>query len=183
MPTNGPTEDRMFDHYQLLDHLSIGVFVLDESLQIKVWNKWLMEHSLLGRDEVVGKPIIDFFPGLARKGFIKKARDVFRLGKPVFFTQQASQFIFPFPTTRSYLTTKLSAMQQTVILSPIKDDEGETVNVLVSVFDVSDWVAHQNQLLKSKKELERLKLRPDYRPENLDFVDRAGDTGEDPAAP
>lgn len=146
----------MIDHHQLLDHLSIGVVVLDESLRIVHWNKWMEEHSLLSSEEVKGKRLVDFFSGLAKKGFIKKAKEVIKLGRPVFFTQKVSQYIFPFPTTRSYLKDNLRTMQQTVILSPMKDEKRKTRHVLVSVFDVSDWVEHQNQLLKSKNELERL---------------------------
>jgi diguanylate cyclase (GGDEF)-like protein len=146
----------MIDHQQLLDHLSIGVAVLDDSLRIVHWNRWMEEHSLLSREEVKGKHLVDFFSGLTKKGFIKKAKEVIKFGRPVFFTQKVSQYIFPFPTTRSYLKNNLRTMQQTVILSPMKDEEGKTRHVLVSVFDVSDWVDHQNQLLRSKKELERL---------------------------
>lgn len=146
----------MLDHHQLLDHLSIGVVVLDESLRIVQWNKWMEEHSLLSSEEVKGKRIVDFFSGLTKKGFTKKANEVIKLGRPVFFTQKVSQYIFPFPTPRSYLKNNLRTMQQTVILSPIKDAKGKIKHVLVSVFDVSDWVEHQNQLLRSKNELERL---------------------------
>ena len=146
----------MIDLYQLLDHLSIGVIVIDDALRVVLWNRWMAEHSLLFIDDVKGKPIFDIFPGLNRKGFLKKTKEVFKTGKPVFFTQKNSQFIFPFPTSRSYLADTLITMQQTVILSPLKNEQEQTRHVLVSVFDVSDWVHHQNQLLRSKKELEKL---------------------------
>ncbi len=146
----------MIDNQQLLDHLSIGVVVLDDSLRIIQWSRWMEEHSLLAGKDVKGKRLVDFFSGLAKKGFIKKATEVIKHGKPVFFTQKVSQYIFPFPTARSYLDTNLKTMQQTVILSPMKNEVGQIKHVLVSVFDVSDWVEHQNQLLKSKNELERL---------------------------
>ncbi len=146
----------MIDHAQLLDHLSIGIIVVDEPLTVVFWNRWMEEHSLLPREEVRGKPLYELFPDLVKKEFTAKAREAFRKGEPTFFTHKVHQFMFPFHTVRSLLASKLSPMQQTVILSPLKDDDGVTRQLLVSVFDISDWVAYQNRLLESKKELEKL---------------------------
>ena len=146
----------MHNRDQLLDHLSIGVVVLDSFLEIKFWNKWMEEHSLLDRSEVLGKPIYDLFPSLIHKEFTKKARESFRNGTPAFFTNKANQYLFPFPSSRSLLSDNLSNMQQTVILSPLKDKMGETVRLLVSVFDITDWITNQHQLMESKEKLEKL---------------------------
>ncbi|MBU0483711.1 MAG: GGDEF domain-containing protein [Proteobacteria bacterium] len=146
----------MIDFVQLMDHLSIGTAVIDPSLHIVFWNKWMAEHSLISREEAMGRPIHKLFPELVKKGLVKKAREVIRSGQPVFFTHKVHQAMFPFHAGRSYLGNKLSPMQQTVILSPIKTEDDITGQVLISVFDITDWVTYQNQLLKSKKELETL---------------------------
>lgn len=148
----------MLDYAQLIDHLSIGVVVLDAEMRIVFWNRWMEEHSMLARADVLGATPEKLFPSLARKGFVRKAAEVLQSGRPVFFTHKVHQSMFPFPTPRSYVDDQLALMQQTVILSPIKNAEHGTTHVLVSVFDISDWVAHQDQLIRSKKELERLSL-------------------------
>lgn len=146
----------MIDHIQLLDHLSIGVIVIDEPLTVVFWNRWMEEHSLLSRAEVEGKPLYEIFPDIVRKEFTAKAREAFRHGEPTFFTHKVHQFMFPFHSARSLLDKALEPMQQTVILSPLKDSNGQTRQLLVSVFDISDWIAYQDQLLSSKRELEKL---------------------------
>jgi diguanylate cyclase (GGDEF)-like protein len=146
----------MIDYVQLMDHLSIGVVVINHSLDILFWNRWMTEHSMLSSEEAMGKPICELFPTLLDKGFIRKANNVFKLGHPAFFTHKVHQYMFPFHTTRSYIDTNLNKMQQTVILSPLKDEEGVTKQILISVFDITDWVVYQEQLVRSKSELERL---------------------------
>lgn len=149
------------DYPQLLDHLSIGVAVLDAHLTVLFWNRWLEEHSLLRREEMIGRPIHELFRPHIRKEFINKAREVVTSRAPAFFTHKAHQHMFPFLTVRSYLDNELMRMEQTVILSPLQDEEGVVRHIAVSVFDISDWIIYQQQLLASKKELEKLSLIDD----------------------
>jgi diguanylate cyclase (GGDEF)-like protein len=146
----------MVDHAQLLDQLSIGAAVITPDLRIVFWNQWLAEHSMLDKHEVLGRPIHEVLPSLRGKGFVKKAREVFRRGQPSFFNKKLHRNIFPFYSGRSYIEKKLLPMEQTVILSPLLDENGETCEVLVSVFDISDWISYQNELLRSQTELQRL---------------------------
>lgn len=164
----------MTNHAQLLDHLSIGAAVIDPSLRIVFWNRWLAEHSMLDQEEVLGRPIHEVMPALARKGFVKKVREVFRSGQPSFFNKKLHQNIFPFYSGRSYIEKKLSPMEQTVILSPLLDSEGNTNEVLISVFDISDWITYQNELLRSQTELQRLSQTDDLTqiPNRRSIMDR-----------
>lgn len=164
MPTKQkPAEERtaMTNHTQILNHLSIGAAVIDRSLRIVFWNRWLAEHSMLGQEEVIGRPIHEVFPGLIKKGFVKKAREVFHLGEPSFFNKRLHQNIFPFFSGRSYIEKQLTPMEQTVILSPLLDSDGNTNEVLISVFDISDWISYQNELLRTQTELQRLSQTDD----------------------
>lgn len=146
----------MIDYVQILDHLSIGAAVLDHSLGIVFWNQWMVEHSHITKEESTGIPLTKLFPALVKKDFIRKARKVFQTGQPVFFTHKVHHFLFPFFTPRSYLGRELHQMQQTVILSPVKDEAGDTQYLLLTIFDISDWVDYQNQLLESQRALEKL---------------------------
>lgn len=164
----------MTNQSQLLDHLSIGAAVIDRSLRIVFWNRWLAEHSMLEREAVLGRPIHEVMPALVKKGFVKKAREVFRRGQPSFFNKKLHQNIFPFYSGRSYIEKKLAPMEQTVILSPLLDSEGNTAEVLISVFDISDWISYQNELLRSQTELQRLSQTDDLTqvPNRRNIMDR-----------
>ncbi len=146
----------MLDHQQILDHLSVGTVVLNPRLEVVFWNRWMSEHSGISIEEARGQVIHVLFQDLIKKDFVKKAREVFRLGKPVFFTNKVHQTMFPFYAGRSYLEKKLKPMQQTVILSPVKDNDGRVKQVLLTVFDITDWIDYRDRLLRSKNELEKL---------------------------
>lgn len=146
------------DYVQFFDHLSIGITVLDPALKVVFWNRWMEEHSLLLRDDMLGRPVHELFAPPVKKVFVSKAGEVFKHGSPAFFSHGEHQWVFPFVTVRSYLRGKLEKMEQTVILSPIKDADNIVRYILVSVFDISDWVLNQNQLLASKKKFEKLSL-------------------------
>jgi diguanylate cyclase (GGDEF)-like protein len=151
----------MTNHAQLLDHLSIGAAVIDSSLRVVFWNRWMAEHGMLSQDEVIGRPIHEVMPALVKKGFVKKAREVFHTGQPSFFNKKLHQNIFPFYSGRSYIEKQLAPMEQTVILSPLLDGDGNTNEVLISVFDISDWITYQNELLRTQTELQRLSQTDD----------------------
>ncbi|MBU0674222.1 MAG: diguanylate cyclase [Proteobacteria bacterium] len=151
----------MIDFFQILNHLSIGAIILDRDLKVIFWNRWITEHSMVNFEDVLGQKIKEIFPKLAPKGFLKKAREVIKSGKPAFFNNKLHRNMFPFMSVRSYLNRHLEPMEQTIILSPMKNDNGVTDSILISIFDISDWVIYQNDLLKSKAELEKLSRTDD----------------------
>ena len=146
----------MFDHLQLLDHLSIGITVIDPEMKILFWNRWLAEHSLLSSETICGQKLQNIFPNLQKSKLLKMIKKVFASGQPIFSNNKVYANPFPFYSGRSYIEKKLSPMEQTVIISPMKDDGDNTVQVLITVFDISDWISNQKTLLKSKDEMERL---------------------------
>ncbi len=164
----------MVDFIQVMDNLSIGTIVMDQSLEVVFWNRWMSEHSTIARKDAVGKSISELFPVLKKKGLIKKTRAVFKTGKPVFFTHKVHHSMFPFFSGRSYLAKDLTEMQQTVILSPLQDEDGKTNQVLLMIFDITDWVVYQDQLLRSKEELEKLSQIDDLTniPNRRNIMDR-----------
>jgi len=151
----------MIDHLQLMDHLSVGTIVIDHELKIIFWNRWMAEHSLLDKEEVLNRKMQEIFPEIQKKGFIKKAREVFDKGLPIFFNNKVHRHMFPFHSGRSYIEKQLAPMEQTVILSALKNETGKTTQVLITIFDISDWIIYQNDLLKSKAELEKLSRTDD----------------------
>ncbi|MEN8136771.1 MAG: diguanylate cyclase [Thermodesulfobacteriota bacterium] len=167
----------MFDHLQLLNHLSIGVAVIDPELKIVFWNQWLAEHSMISSDTIIGRELLSVFPGLQKAEFLKKTRTVFDKGQPVFFNNKVSANPFPFYSGRSYIEKKLTPMEQTVIISPMKDPAGNIEQALITIFDISDWVSNQKNLLASKEEMERLSHTDELTriPNRRNIMDRLAD--------
>lgn len=146
----------MIDHIQLLNHLSVGIAVIDPEMKVVFWNRWLAEHSMISSDAIKGRDILDVFPGLRKAKFLKLFKGVFSSGEPVFSNHKVTASPFPFYSGRSYIESELVPMEQTVIISPLKDPEANTENALITVFDISDWIRDHETLLQSRNELERL---------------------------
>lgn len=136
--------------------MSNGIAVIDAQLRVVFWNKWLAEHSMISSEAAKGRELSDIFPNLRKSKFITKTRQVFATGRPLFFKNKIYANPFPFYAGRSYIKGKLAPMEQTVIISPLKDTEGHTEQALITVFDISDWITDHRILLESKEEMERL---------------------------
>lgn len=145
------------DTSQLIDTLSVGVVVLNRNLEIVLWNKWMTEHSKIDKSKAIGKDIIDLFPGLKDKRFLWKVNAVFKLGHFSFFPQEHYQYLFYFPL-HQVIQSKAKEMQQDCIVSPLKNEQGVVENVSISVYDVTESVVYQQQLMEAKKTFERLSL-------------------------
>ncbi|MCK4837892.1 MAG: diguanylate cyclase [Desulfobulbaceae bacterium] len=146
----------MFDHLQLLNHLSIGIAVIDPEIKVIFWNQWLAEHSMISSEAITGRDLLSVYPGLQKVKFLNKIRAVFDSGQPVFFNNKVAANPFPFYSGRSYIEKKLIPMEQTVIISPMNDPAGNIEHALITIFDISDWISNQKNLLDSKQLLERL---------------------------
>lgn len=145
----------MIDFSQLADHLSIGIIVINRDMEVFFWNRWLEEHSQIPREQVLGKVLTEEFPALKQKGLPWKVQSVFKLGNFAFFSQKLHQFLFEFENTK-LLRAGLPFMQQNVILMPLKGPEGTVEQVCISIFDVTDAVQYQNELLESRRKVEEL---------------------------
>lgn len=145
------------DFAQIIQSLNLGIFVLDKDLRVVFWNRWMEEHSRIPSDKVLGRDILELFPGLEKKGFRWKSETVFKLGNFAFFSQQLHSHLIPVQLSR-YLTSDFQQMQQNATLSPLRNDKGEVAHVCVSIEDATDAVLYRERLEKAKKELETMSL-------------------------
>lgn len=111
---------------------------------------------MLSDEAVIGKKLLSIFPSLKKSKFPKMLQKVFDSGQPVFFNNKVYANPFPFYSGRSYIEKSLAPMEQTVIISPLKDSTDNTIQALITIFDISDWISNQQTLLESKEEMERL---------------------------
>lgn len=145
----------MIDYPQLVDNLSVGTIVINRAMEVVLWNRWMENHSHIPREQILGKVLTEEFPALKQKGIHWKVQTVFRLGSFAFFSQKLHQFLFEFENTK-YFRPTLPYMQQSVVLVPLKGPDGTVEHVCISVFDVTDSVLLQQQLIESKRKVEDL---------------------------
>ncbi|MEW5803453.1 MAG: diguanylate cyclase [bacterium] len=143
------------DTLQLIDTLNVGIIALNRKMEIVLWNRWMEEHSKIDKDQALGRVITLFFPDIEEKRFSWKVQAVFKLDHHSVFPQEHYQCLFHFPHQRQ-IQAEVRQMQQNCILSPLKNEEGMVEYVLVTVYDVTDAVIYQQQLITAKKLYERL---------------------------
>ncbi|MBI9085984.1 MAG: diguanylate cyclase [Desulfobacterales bacterium] len=146
--------------WQIIDTLSQGLIVLDRNLRIQYWNRWMAQHANMDLASVVGRPILEIFPGLKEKGFLWKVNTVFSLGNFAFFSQRLHQSVFPLAASR-YLEAGFEQMQQNIVIAPLRGTGGKVERVAVSVIDNTDAAIYRKRLEETTGQLQRA-VRIDY---------------------
>ncbi len=86
--------EREFD---FLDHVPIGILVLQKDLSVLFWNRCLEDWTGLDRDQVVGRSVKDLFPHLDSPQYMGRLEDIFEGGPPAVFSSQLHRYIIPAP--------------------------------------------------------------------------------------
>lgn len=137
----------------IVDRINVGVFIVNESLEIQFWNKFMATNSGVGADVVVGKKLFDCFPDLPQRWFGKKVSSVFMLKNFSFTSWEQRPYLFPFRHNRP-VTGGMEFMCQDLTLMPIKNDSGEVESVCIILFDVTDAAIYRTMHQAAMKKLE-----------------------------
>jgi len=129
---------------QILETLSLGVFVLDPEGRIAYWNRWLEGASELPRAEVLGKSAFELFPELGTPVFRRNLKSVLAFGNFAYFSQKVHGRLLrlgPLPGSPA----GFELMEQNCAMGPIRED-GKVAYAYVTVQDVSELVSHERIL-------------------------------------
>lgn len=140
----------MFDYKQICETINIGLLVLDRNLNVKMWNRWMGVHSGIDEREIVGRPIVEFYPDLDAPKFTRFVKSVFSFGNYAFFSQKLHKYLLPMRNPHSSIEY-LPLMQQNCTAGPIRNEQGEIDSIFISVQDVTDYVAYEYRLLELSK--------------------------------
>jgi diguanylate cyclase len=105
---------------QIFDMLDVGIVILDRDLNVFKWNRWMTTHSKIHPEEVIGKPLFDFFPDLNTSWFLRNCKSVFAFGNFAFFSQKLHKYCFPFKAYNT-LGSDFEYMQQSCTVGPLRD--------------------------------------------------------------
>lgn len=137
---------------QIFEMINIGVVVLDKDLRVCYWNRWMEIHSGISADHITGESLLEQFPNLNYRGFLRNFRSVTTFGNLSFFSQKLHRYLFPFRLATSF-NAGFEYMQQSCTMGPMRDANngniGELVkNVYIIVQDVTELVAYEKRLLE-----------------------------------
>jgi PAS domain S-box-containing protein len=127
---------------ELMDALEVGVIVVDDSLCIRGWNRWMETASGRSGTEVIGESLEHVFPSM-RPAVIDAFRSALD-GKPAMLSQSLHRFAFAMPAPAG--NEGFEQMQQTVRFAPLQSAEAGVRGAIAFIQDVTERVGRERDL-------------------------------------
>ncbi len=138
-----------FDWAQLFDALNIGTILVDSRGCVLHWNAWITKYSNVSSDQALGKPLADAFSEPLPKPFIAAINRAISTKLPVVL----SNALHKFPLPLYQLNGSSERISQSIIISPIKNEQAELI-CLIQVTDSSTSIKRE-QMLRDHSETHR----------------------------
>lgn len=128
-----------------------GIFTTDADLRIRTWNRWLVNHSGLGTNEVVGRLLVEVFPDIHARRLDDYLRHALA-GEISVLSTALHKHLLPMPVKlRGY---DVAQMLQTVRIAPLTREK-EIVGTITTIEDVTQREC-QASVLRRQQEHDRL---------------------------
>ena len=134
------------------DPLPIGVLVLDAEKRIRVWNRWLSEHTGIPDSRAISMRLEDLFPGFRNPRFQIAIEQVMRNAGPQILSQALHRYLIPIDLPH-LARHGFGLMRQHVHIEAFESD-GERL-ALVSIIDVTGSVLRTEALSDVAQRLEQ----------------------------
>ncbi len=129
---------------KVVENIDNGILVLDDSLKIHHFNRWLELHTNMKEEDVSGKQLDALFTNINTKTLIRKIKTALRLHSPTFYTASTSRYLIPIKVNK--LTgTSFEYMQQDVSIIPFNLEQ----NLVALIITDQTNMANTNALLHS----------------------------------
>jgi diguanylate cyclase (GGDEF)-like protein len=116
--------------YAVLDHVPLGVLVLDREMRVVFWNRCLEDWTSVRREELLDTDIRLRFPRLGDRRYVARLHDLLAGGAPTVFSSQLHPNFIPAPLRSGRLR-----VQHTVAVA-VPTESGEH-HALLAVQDVT----------------------------------------------
>ncbi len=139
----------------IIQSVDVGVVVVDEVLEVQVWNNFMESHSDLGAGDVIGKLLFERIPDLPAAWLTPKLKTVFELKIREFMSWEQRPYLFRFQSYRPF-TGIAEHMYQNVALIPLTSIDGAVHHVAIVVYDVTDTAVNRLSLQQANQSLRDL---------------------------
>jgi PAS domain S-box-containing protein len=118
------------------DELAVqGIFTTDTTLVVRSWNRWLEQHTGQMRDDVIGRPLAEVVPDLARRGLDSHYRAAL-VGEARVLAHSFHRYLIP---------GRGGEALQSARIAPLHGD-GAVIGTVTVIDDVSERVASEREL-------------------------------------
>ena len=138
----------------IVANIDNGILVLDDSLSIHHYNKWLELHTGKKEKALLGKRIDDIFENINSKTLIRKIKTALRIQTPTFYTANTSKYLIPIKLNQ-IKNSKFEYMQQDVSIIPFDQEEGLVALIITDQTNMANANALLESHIKEIKELNK----------------------------
>ncbi len=137
--------DNLKDLMAVVNSSDLGLVIFDKYYNIRVWNLFMVNHSRLKAESLIGKNLFDQFPDIRKHWFIEKAQQSILQNQKLFCTWEEQTYLFQFKNVRPKVKSA-TFMYQNITFIPLTSASGEVDNFAIIINDVTDIAASTRQL-------------------------------------
>ncbi len=124
----------------IVDHVNIGVTVLDGENRVLLWNQFMAKYSGIPAHELVGKNLFEAFSYLPKQWMELKLRSVRLIRNYSFISWTQKPYLFRFKHNSMMKAENIEFMHQDCTFIPVKDASTGEVHVCITIHDMTDVV-------------------------------------------
>ena len=143
---------------EVIDALQVGIVVIDEQLQVALWNRWMEEASGRPRAEVVGRSLAQVFPAVDFATLERKVRQALLLRSETFLDAASDGYLFPIKNEQQ-IGRRYDLMRQDVTVAPLKTAGAGGRLVCLTISDRTSLLTATTALEEANRHLARLSQR------------------------
>jgi len=136
----------------IIDRIHAGVFVVDKTGKVILWNQFMSTYSGKTREKIVTQNLYTSFPELPQKWLEQKINNVLILGNASFTSWENRPYLFRFAHNRP-ITGGVDFMRQNCTFMPIEDKNTGDQYVCITIYDVTDSSLYETLLKDAVKTL------------------------------
>jgi signal transduction histidine kinase/ActR/RegA family two-component response regulator len=119
-----------------------GVFITDDRLIVRRWNRWLEAQTGKHASNVVGQPLFELFPDLVERGLNASYSEALA-GEVRILSQRFHKYLLPI--IRSFHGAGPTEMAQSARIEPLTDGR-EVIGTITLIEDVTERVISEREL-------------------------------------
>jgi diguanylate cyclase (GGDEF)-like protein/PAS domain S-box-containing protein len=135
---------------QIFDAVDAGLIVLDPSLRILDWNRWMINQTEFEKKVVKHRSLYEFYPEIKAPWFERSFRSVLKFGNYAFYSQKLHGYLIPIPR-RHDNSNGFLYMQQNCTLGPVRDEDGNIDGLFLMIQDVTEIAEYERRLCEVAK--------------------------------
>lgn len=141
--------------FDMLQHIDVGLVVLDSKYQIELWNGFMENHSGISSTNARNRSLFDIFPTINASWLQQKLDTVLALRTPIYISWEQRPYLFPFKPYRA-VTSIAESMFQNVVIRPINNANGSVDHLCIVIYDVTDVAINKAALSAANRRLDQM---------------------------